>query len=311
LIPATASQNTASQNTPLTATPLGVVNALSVDVEDYFHVEAFRDVVDSARWDEYPLRVEASTRRLLHILERSDVRATFFVLGWVARRCPALVKDIAARGHEVGCHSFWHRLVYTLSPEEFRRDTAEATQALEDLTGTAVRAYRAPSYSVTKRSLWALEVLAELGYTCDSSVFPIRHDVYGLPSFPRFPVEVALGGGRSIVEFPMSTWRVLGMNWPGPGGGYLRIFPLAYSRAALRRLNRKERRPGMVYVHPWEFDPEQPRLRGRLRSRLRHYTGLRSTERKIESLLGSFRFAPMQEVLQRFPPEGKVELASL
>jgi len=280
----------------------GFVNALTVDVEDYFHVEAFRAVVDCRRWDEYELRVEASTRRLLELFDRHEVRATFFVLAWVARKCPGLVAEIAARGHEIGCHSYWHRLIYTLTPDEFLEDTREATKVLEDTAGRKIVAYRAPSYSVTPRSTWALDILGELGYTIDSSVFPVRHDLYGFPGFPRFAVNARLPGGGDIVEFPMTTLRRFGANLPGPGGGYLRIFPSIYSRHALRRVNEVERQPGVVYLHPWEVDPEQPRLPGRLKSRLRHYTGLASMERKLEALLERFRFAPMGEVLERYPP---------
>lgn len=278
------------------------LNALTVDVEDYFHVEAFRSVVDSRKWDEFPLRVDGNTRRILDLFDRHGVHATFFILGWVAERCPDLVREIASRGHEIGCHSYWHRLIYTLDRDEFRRDTEEATRRLEDLSGGPVRSYRAPSYSVVPRSTWALEILADLGYEVDSSIFPIRHDIYGYPSFPRFPVRVELPGDRTITEVPMSTWRRCGMQLPGPGGGYLRIFPLAYARAALRQLNRREGRSGVIYLHPWEIDPDQPRIRARARSRFRHYTGLARMERKLDRLLGEFPMGPLGEVLKAAPP---------
>lgn len=291
---------------------------MTVDVEDYFHVEAFRSRISSTRWDEYPIRFDTNTRRILDLFDRFDVKATFFVLGWAARKCPEVVREIVARGHEVGCHSYWHRLVYSLEPTEFRDDLREATHVLEDLVQKPLVGYRAPSYSIVERSLWALEILAEEGYRYDSSIFPMRHDVYGLPSFPRKIVRVELGDGRqesgaarNITEFPPSTLRVLGMTLPGPGGGYLRIFPLRYSLWALGRLGRRDRIPGSVYVHPWEVDADQPRVKAPLRSRLRHYTGLRRTEERLEHLLRRFRFAPMGEVLALHPPEGTVSLRSL
>ena len=292
-----------------------IVHAMTVDVEDYFHVEAFSAQVSRRRWDRYPLRVENNTYRLLDLFDEFKVKATFFTLGWVARKCPHLVEDIVRRGHELGCHSFWHRIVYNLSPDEFRRDTDEATKALEDAGQTRVHGYRAPSFSITKRSLWALEALADAGYSYDSSIFPMRHDVYGFPEFPRAAVNVewaahARGGDNmenataGILEFPPCTVRFLGMNLPGVGGGYLRLLPLRYSLWALSRLERRERRPGTVYLHPWELDPDQPRIRGPWRSRLRHYTGLGSTETRLRVLLERFRFESMGEVLIQFPPEG-------
>ncbi len=297
-----------------------ITHALTVDVEDYFQVEAFRRYVGHERWHRFPIRVADNTYRLLDLFDRFGVRATFFTLGWVAKKCPLVVAEIVKRGHELGCHSQLHRLVYELDPDEFRRDTREATNRLEDAAGVKVRGYRAPSYSITKRSLWALEVLASEGYAYDSSIFPIRHDVYGYVDFPRFPVRVDLGGrGReqtessaadsgdvtppaSIIEFPPCTATAFGMNFPGPGGGYLRIFPQWYSLWALRQLEVKDRRPGTVYIHPWEIDPEQPRLAAHLKSRLRHYTGLKGMERRLETLLERFAFAPMGEVLERYPP---------
>jgi polysaccharide deacetylase family protein (PEP-CTERM system associated) len=293
---------------PKDDSPGEIVNALTVDVEDYFHVEAFRSVVGRENWDDYELRVESSTLRILDLFDRHDVKATFFTLGWVARKCPRIVEEIVQRGHELGCHSYWHRMIYTLTPDEFRADTEEATRVLEDIGGVPVRAYRAPCYSVTPRSTWALDVLAELGYTLDSSVFPVRHDLYGFDGFPRFPVNAQLPGGSEIVEFPMTTVRKLGQNLPGPGGGYLRIFPSYYSRRALAHVHRVERQPGVVYLHPWEVDPDQPRIRGPLKSRLRHYTGLRSMERKLEALLTRFRFATMSEVLAKYPPQQSFEV---
>jgi len=302
---------------------------MTIDVEDYFHVEAFSKQVGRERWDDYPLRVESNTRCLLDLLDRHDVKATFFVLGWVARKAPRLIAEIAHRGHEIACHSLWHRLVYNLTPEEFRADLREATSIIEDAAQTKLLGYRAPTYSITKQSLWALEILAEEGYTFDSSIFPIRHDLYGYPEFVRFPVQVQCGHSNgatepatadgtasakktatTITEFTASTVNVLGKNLPGPGGGYLRIFPLRYALWALSRIG-NEGKPATVYLHPWEVDPEQPRIPAPVRSRMRHYTGLGATARRLEKLLATFRFAPMGRVLEQHPPTQTCSLAEL
>jgi polysaccharide deacetylase family protein (PEP-CTERM system associated) len=262
----------------------------SVDVEDYFHVEAFSDVVDRSTWDVYECRVDANTRRLLDLLDRHQVRATFFVLGWVANRQPRLVAEIVNRGHEAACHSYWHRLVYSLTPDEFREDTRHAKDVIEQAAGTAVEGYRAPSYSITRRSLWALDVLAELGFEYDSSIFPIVHDVYGIPDAPRVPFTIATPSGP-ILECPITTFRLWGArNLPIGGGGYLRILPMWYTKLGVRRAN-EQGVPLIAYVHPWEIDPEQPRLRGRVTSRLRHYTNLGRTQDRLQQLLatGGFR----------------------
>lgn len=288
------------------------MNALTVDVEDYFQVEAFRARVSPKDWDSRELRVASNARRVLEFLDAHRVRATFFVLGWVARKVPEIVAEIAAAGHEIACHGHWHRLVYELEPEEFRSDLREATRAIEDAAGARPSAFRAPSFSIRQDSLWALEILAEEGYRHDSSIFPIRHDIYGFPGFPRRPVEIvwtrADGSSASIVEFPLSTVRVLGLNLPGPGGGYLRILPFSYLRFALRRIAEVDRAPAIVYVHPWEFDPEQPRIGCGLRSRFRHYTGLGRTERRLSALLRAFPFGTLTAALE---PLGKLPAASL
>jgi polysaccharide deacetylase family protein (PEP-CTERM system associated) len=264
----------------------------SVDVEDYFQVEAFSSVVDRARWGEYPLRVEDNTKRVLDLLDRHDTTATFFVLGWVAERLPGLVREIAGRGHEVACHSYWHRLVYELKPEEFREDTLRAKTIIEQAAGMPVYGYRAPSFSVVARSFWALDVLAELGFRYDSSVFTIRHDKYGYPEAPRVPFRAPSGTG--IYEYPMTTFRAWGQNMPVGGGGYLRIFPFWYTSFGIRQAQRQQV-PVISYIHPWELDPDQPRLPGGLASRLRHYTNLRHTEHRLERLLKLRRFASFRD----------------
>lgn len=265
------------------------VNIMSVDVEDYFHVEAFSDVVDRQRWDHYQCRVEANTHRILDLLEDVGVRSTFFILGWVAERYPGLVLEIVRRGHEAACHSYWHRLVYTLTPEEFREDLLRSRTVIEQAAGARVYGHRAPSYSITAHSLWALDILAEEGFTYDSSIFPIHHDFYGIPDAPREPFRLATRGG-TLLECPVTTFRWgLRHNFPVGGGGYLRIFPFRYTQLGVARA-RKEGLPVIVYIHPWEVDPEQPRIAGRFKSRLRHYTNLAKTERRLRALLESADF---------------------
>jgi polysaccharide deacetylase family protein (PEP-CTERM system associated) len=278
-----------------------MLNALTVDVEDYFHPNAMDGVTEPSRWDAMPHRVEANTHRLLDLLDQHRVRATFFVLGWVAERCPQLIREIACRGHEIGCHGFAHRLVYRLGPDGFRADVSRARRLLQDLAGQPVAGFRAASYSIVTETMWALDVLIDLGFTYDSSVFPIRHDLYGIPEFSRVPVRLRRPGGE-IVEIPASTVRLFGRNWPIAGGGYLRILPYALTRCALRRLNRREGMPGMVYVHPWEIDPAQPRLPAPLAARVRQYTNLHRTEGRLRALLRDFRFAPIRDTFAAITP---------
>jgi polysaccharide deacetylase family protein (PEP-CTERM system associated) len=274
-----------------------VVNALTFDVEDYFQVQAFADVVHREEWSRYPSRVERNTYRILEMLAKRNVRATFFILGWVAKRCAKLVRDIQRTGHEIGSHGYHHQMIGTASPEEFRADITRAKAILEDQLGSPVRSYRAPSYSITARTLWALEVLGEVGFTCDSSIFPVVHDHYGIPDAPRFPHYRRLSDHRLMVEFPPSTLRLSGVNIGVAGGGYLRFFPYSFTAWAIRRINRSEHQPAMVYLHPWEFDPDQPRIAAPWRSRFRHYQNLRSTESKLERLLNNFSWGSMSDVL--------------
>jgi len=270
---------------------------LSVDVEDYFQVEAFSDQIRREDWPNMPRRVVANTQRVLELLARHGQHGTFFVIGWIAEQHPELVRQIHAAGHEVACHSFLHRLVYQLTPDEFREDTRRAKAVLEDAAGQPVIGYRAPSYSITRRSLWALEILAEEGFLYDSSIFPIRHDIAGIPDYPRTPNLHEFPSGKSILEFPATTLRYAGMNLPVGGGGYLRIFPLRYSLWGLAKLAKE---PGLfpaVYFHPWEIDPQQPRIAGRVRSRLRHYTNLSKMEGKLNRVLDRFLFTRYVDVL--------------
>ena len=271
-----------------------MLNALTIDVEEYFHPNAMDDTVDPSEWDALPPRVERNTHRILDLLSEHDVHATFFVLGWVAERWPGLVREIARRGHEVACHGFAHRLVYRLGPEQFRADVVRAHRMLEDCLGVRVAGFRAASYSVIASTLWALDVLIELGLDYDSSIFPVHHDIYGIPGFSRFPVRVQRPAGE-ILEIPASTLRLWGRNWPVAGGGYFRLLPYQVTRRVIDWLNRREQVPAMVYLHPWELDPEQPRLPAGARTRFRHYTNLGATERRLRALLAEFRFAPIRD----------------
>ena len=274
----------------------GVVNAMSVDVEDYFQVSAFDQAVSRDQWDRFESRVSANTERVLATLARRSTRATFFVLGWVAERYPALVRQIADRGHEIASHGYDHRLVFDLTPEEFRADLRRARAAIESAAGVQVRGYRAPSFSITARSLWALDVLIEEGYAYDASIFPIHHDRYGLPSAPRHIHTITRPAG-TLWEVPGSTTRVSGMNVPIAGGGYFRLLPYGWTRLGIARVNRLERQPVVFYIHPWELDPEQPRLPASQLTRLRHYRNLSETVPRLERLLSEFRFDSIGSIL--------------
>jgi polysaccharide deacetylase family protein (PEP-CTERM system associated) len=274
-----------------------VINAMTVDVEDYFHVSAFEGVVARDRWDTYERRVAGNTNRLLTAFAAAGVRATFFVLGWVAEREPAIVRDIVAAGHELASHGFGHRLIYEQSPDQFREDVRHAKRLLEQTAGVPVLGYRAPSFSVTPRSRWALDILIEEGHSYDASIFPIRHDRYGMPGAPRHPyIERASAG--EIAEAPATTVALGPLTMPTAGGGYFRIFPYAFTRWAIRRLNEREGRPAIVYLHPWEVDPAQPRIQAGRFSRFRHYTNLHRTEARLNRLLRDFKFAPLAHVLE-------------
>jgi polysaccharide deacetylase family protein (PEP-CTERM system associated) len=272
-----------------------VVNALTIDVEDYFHVSVFDGLVPRADWEKLESRVCANTERLLDIL--GDTKGTFFVLAWVATQFPTLVATIARAGHEIASHGFAHRLVYDQTPRAFREDVRRAKAILEAASGVEVVGYRAPSYSITPQSLWALDILIEEGYRYDASIFPIRHDRYGIPLSPRHPYVVERPAG-SLLEAPASTTRIGSFNLPVAGGGYFRILPYAWTKWGIGRVNRVERRAAIFYLHPWEVDPDQPRLRAGLLSRFRHYRNLDRTEARLRRLLADFQFAPLATVLQ-------------
>lgn len=269
-----------------------LVNAISVDVEDYFQVSAFRNVVSPDDWDSFPSRVVQNTQRVLDLFDRHAVKGTFFVLGWVAERHPALVREIHQRGHEVACHGYSHKLVYEQTPEEFRDETVRSKALLEDATGVAVRGYRAASFSIVERSRWALDVLVDCGFAYDSSMYPTRHDLYGIAVDELGPHEIEAPGGGRLTEFPMTVAKVGGMTIPVSGGGYFRLYPYPATAWLLRQVNSAER-PFVFYLHPWELDPDQPRIAAPLKSRVRHYLNLKSCEEKLERLLRAFALAPM------------------
>ena len=345
-----------------------MLNALTIDVEDYFQVHAFSDIISYEDWDKYECRIERNTHRILEILSdssslvprassldssnleprtlnvepRTSVRATFFCLGWIAERYPHLIKEIHSQGHEIACHGYAHRLIYLQSPEEFRADIHKAKLLLEDIIGKEVIGYRAPSYSITTNSLWAFGILAQEGFQYDSSIFPIRHDFYGIYNAPRFPFVVSLKDKGTpdfipltftnnpeprtlnlehqtsndkghipqsairnpnwMVEFPLSTLHLGRINFPISGGGYFRLFPYWFIRMGLKRINEREKRPFIFYLHPWEMDETQPRIReARMRSRLRHYVNLQKTEGRFKKLIEDFDFVPAKNLLNIIP----------
>jgi polysaccharide deacetylase family protein (PEP-CTERM system associated) len=269
-------------------------NALTVDVEEHFQVAAFEGQIARDSWDGHASRVVPNTNRVLDIFAGHGVLGTFFVLGWVARRYPELIRRIVADGHELASHGYDHTRVIYMDAARFRDDVTRTKAILEDAGGVSVRGYRAPSYSINARNLWALDVLQETGHVYSSSIYPIRHDLYGMPEAPRFAFRVRPG---AILEIPVTTVRVSGRNLPAGGGGYFRLMPYGLYRWGLRRVNGRDAQPGMFYFHPWEVDPGQPRVEGApLRSRLRHYTNLGTMEARLRRLLGDFRWGRIDEV---------------
>jgi polysaccharide deacetylase family protein (PEP-CTERM system associated) len=267
--------------------PDAIVNALSIDVEDYFQVSAFAPHIERDQWDQLPCRIERNVERILALLGASGVSATFFTLGWIAQRYPAVVRRIAAAGHEVASHGFAHRRATEQTPEQFLADIRLAKGVLEDIAGAEVRGYRAPSFSIGPGNAWAFDCIARAGYRYSSSVYPIRHDHYGAPDAQRFAHESVPG----LLELPIATVRMLRSNWPAGGGGYFRLLPYRVSRWSLARINGVDRRPAMFYFHPWELDPEQPRVPGPgLKTRFRHYVNLHRTEQRLARLVRDFRW---------------------
>jgi polysaccharide deacetylase family protein (PEP-CTERM system associated) len=308
-----------------------ITNALTIDVEDYFQVHAFSGPIHRKDWDSFEPRVERNTHRILDLLDshstqRSAVsgqqttpKATFFVLGWIADRFPSLVKEIHKRGHEVACHGYAHKCIFDQTREEFIEDVKRAKVILEDLTGEAILGYRAPSFSITRATLWSLEIICELGFRYDSSIFPVKHDFYGLPNAPRFPCLLSFNATNnvdfkeleydcdtsysvpdSIIEFPLTTTRLCGYNIPVAGGGYFRLFPYTLTRNLLKGINEKEGRPFIFYIHPWEIDPDIPKIDSvGILSRFRTYVNLNKTENRFKRLLSDFHFSSISESVSK------------
>lgn len=273
--------------------PAPIANAMSIDVEDWFQVAAFDRHIDRSQWESLECRVERNLERILALLDRHDAKATFFTLGWIAERYPAIIRAIVAGGHELASHGYGHQRVSELTPEGFREDLMRARVALEDIGGVAVHGYRAPSFSIGRDNLWAHDVLAETGHRYSSSVYPIAHDHYGMPEAPRFAWRTQAG----IVEIPPSSLRMMGRNLPASGGGYFRLLPYSVSRWSLRRINRLDGQPAIFYFHPWEVDPEQPRVaHAGAKSKFRHYLNLHRTEQRLARLLNDFRWQRVDQV---------------
>jgi polysaccharide deacetylase family protein (PEP-CTERM system associated) len=272
----------------------------TVDVEEYFQVNAFEGIVSRDQWPKFPSRIAATVDRLLALMDRYGVRGTFFTLGWIAKHHPGVVARIAAEGHEIASHGWWHRKVTTLTPQEFREDVRSSKQELEDLCGMAVVGYRAPSFSIVPGLEWAFDVLLEEGYEYDSSLFPIHRQDYGYASAPPIAHVIERPGGR-LCEFPMATTLFNGTRIPAAGGGYFRHFPYNIIRRAFREFS-ESGIPSVFYIHPWEIDPEQPRLPVNLLTRVRHYRGLRNTEERLERLLSEFQFTSMSQGLRQAAP---------
>jgi polysaccharide deacetylase family protein (PEP-CTERM system associated) len=273
--------------------PEPITNALTCDVEDYFQVSALAPYIPRDRWDTIDCRVERNVERILALFEARGVQATFFTLGWIAERHPALVRRIVAGGHELASHGTGHERARDLTPAAFREDVVRAKQLLEDIGGVEVRGYRAPSFSIDTTNLWAFDVLAEAGYRYSSSVYPIRHDHYGMPDSPRFAHRRAGG----LLEVPVSTVQFAGRNFPTPGGGWFRLMPYALSRALIRRVNRVDGQSAVFYFHPWEVDPGQPRVPGiDAKTRFRHYVNLSRVEGRLARLLADFRWGRMDRL---------------
>ena len=270
-----------------------VLNAMTVDVEDFFHVSAFESVISPSQWKDYQPRVDTNTRRLLDLFAKKEVKSTFFVLGWVAERYPDLIKEIHSQGHEVASHGYAHKRVILLSRDEFLQDVKRSKNHLEDLLGEQIIGYRAPSFSIGYSNEWAFEVLAELGFKYSSSTYPVKHDLYGTPDWPRF----AYNRPENIIEIPIPTLRLMGKQIPIGGGGYFRLYPYKLTQKLVSKYLRQEKQPYSFYFHPWEIDTDQPRLKNApLKSRFRHYVNLHRTEAKLIRLLDDFNWSTMRDV---------------
>ena len=274
-----------------------ITNAMSVDVEDYFQVSAFEGHIDCSQWDSLPHRVVNNTNKILELFSESDTKATFFVLGWIAERYPELVKDIVSHGHELASHGYGHQRATQQSRSEFKNDIVKAKSILEDISGVEIKGYRAPSYSISKKNLWVHDELLAAGYQYSSSVYPVKHDLYGIPDAPRFAYQCDNG----LLEIPITTTQIAGKNLPAGGGGFFRLYPYALSKWIIQRGNQQDKQASIFYFHPWEIDPDQPRQEGiSLKSRFRHYLNLNKTEKRIKYLLNDFNWDRMDNIFLKF-----------
>jgi len=274
-------------------------HAMTIDVEDYFHVSAFSKAIKPSAWDEWPCRVEQNTRSLLELFNKANIKATFFVLGWVTERYPQLVKEIDDGGHEIASHGYSHQLVYNQSPEIFHEETYKSKELLENIIQKPVVGYRAASYSITDKSFWALDILADLGFQWDSSIFPVHHDRYGVAGSPTQPYTLITPKGKKLLEFPLTTAKVFGFPVPAAGGGYFRQYPYALSKWLFNRASDNQEKSLIFYLHPWEIDPDQPKIpdAGWL-SNFRHYTNLSRCRSRLEKMVGDFSFTTVGDVLE-------------
>lgn len=277
------------------------VHAMTIDVEDYFHVSALSQVIKPNEWDQQPSRVVKNTHKLLDLFAEKQIKGTFFVLGWVAEREPQLVRDIAAAGHEIASHGYSHQLIYRQTPELFRDETRRSKEILESIVQKPVEGYRAASYSITTKSLWALDILAELGFKWDSSIFPVYHDNYGIPDTPTEPYTIQTQNGQTLTEFPITSAKAFGLSIPAAGGGYFRQFPYPLFRYLFRKASGNDQMPKIFYLHPWEVDPDQPRFsNASWLSRFRHYTNLHRCEDRLRCLIDDFDFGTLSESLNSY-----------
>ena len=270
-------------------------NVLTIDVEDWFQVETLSESIGSNEWEGFKSRLLPNLLKILNLLEEKKIKATFFVLGWIAERFPDLVLMIKQQGHEIGSHGYAHQLVYKQDEKSFEEDVKKSKDILENIIEEKILGYRAPSFSIIPSCFWAYNILAKLGIKYDSSIFPVRHLTYGIPDAPRFPFTINLDGGNKIMEFPLSTVRIFGQNFPVGGGGYLRLFPYAYTRWSIKNLNRQNKR-AIVYFHPWEIDPHQPKQKVKISSRIRHYSNLSVMQDRVERLLNDFDFGSIKQI---------------
>ena len=278
------------------------VHAMTLDVEDYFHVAAFNKVIGPDSWDQFELRVERNTEAFMELLDERDVRATFFILGWVADKVPHLIKRIAEHGHEIASHGYSHQLIYRQTPAEFLAETDRSKKLLEDIVQQPIRGYRAASYSITKDSLWALNIIAEQGFEYDSSIYPIRHDNYGLLGGPETPYRIKLNNGAELLEFPITTAKLGKLTLPVGGGGYFCLYPYWVTQKLLNRRLAETQAPFVFYLHPWELDPEQPKVAGAgALSRFRHYNNLHRVRDRLRLLLRDYGFTSMYNSLEQLP----------